>query len=379
MKFLFVIQGEGRGHFTQALVVREMLCNRGDQVLGVLVGKSKSRSLPAFFTDKIQSPVFTFKSPNFLPSPQNKRPGLVKSVLSNVRDIPAFFESMRMIRQKIDETQPDVVINFYELLTGLTYLFMPPGIPQVCIGHQYMFLHKDFRFPEKVSRTELFWLRFFTRLTATGAIKKLALSFYPFPGDEEKRICVVPPLIRKEVRECIPSRGNYILGYMLNNGYVTEVDEWHRRNPGACLHFFWDKKDVPPVYEKSDGFTLHQIDDELFIKYMGGCEAYSTTAGFESVCEALYLQKPVLMVPVHVEQECNAYDAMKAGAGTVSETFDLDKLFQSIPDYRPKPDFQHWADQAEREIFQELHASGAQTERIIPVYELYSRLYRKLI
>lgn len=48
---------------------------------------------------------------------------------------------------------------------------------------------------------------------------------------------------------------------------------------------------------------------------MGGCKAYLTTAGFESVCEALYLGKPVLMVPVHVEQECNAWDAQKVGAG----------------------------------------------------------------
>lgn len=379
MKFLFVIQGEGRGHFTQALVVREMLCRRGDQVVAVLVGKSRNRHLPAFFTDKIQTPVFTFRSPNFLPSAQNKRPGLVKSVLSNVREIPAFFQSMRMIRQTINETQPDVVINFYELLTGLTYLFMPPGIPQVCIGHQYMFLHKDFSFPREASRAELFWLRFFTRLTATGAVKKLALSFYPFPSDEKKQICVVPPLIRKEVRKCIPDQGNYILGYLLNSGYVTEVDEWHRRNPGACLHFFWDKKDAPVVYERSEGFTLHRIDDELFIKYMSGCSAYSTTAGFESVCEALYLKKPVLMVPVHIEQECNAYDAMKVGAGVVSETFDLDRLFQSLPHYCPKTDFRDWADQAEREIFSELHTSGVQTEGIIPVYELYRRLHRKWV
>lgn len=55
---------------------------------------------------------------------------------------------------------------------------------------------------------------------------------------------------------------------------------------------------------------------------MAGCKAFATTAGFESVCEALYLQKPVLMVPVHIEQECNAFDATRAGAGIRSDRFD---------------------------------------------------------
>lgn len=31
-------------------------------------------------------------------------------------------------------------------------------------------------------------------------------------------------------------------------------------------------------------------------------------AGFESVCEAMYLGKPLLMVPAHIEQDCNISD-----------------------------------------------------------------------
>jgi UDP:flavonoid glycosyltransferase YjiC (YdhE family) len=40
MKVLFVIQGEGRGHLTQALSLKQMLHNEGHEVVGVLVGKS---------------------------------------------------------------------------------------------------------------------------------------------------------------------------------------------------------------------------------------------------------------------------------------------------------------------------------------------------
>lgn len=48
---------------------------------------------------------------------------------------------------------------------------------------------------------------------------------------------------------------------------------------------------------------------------MAGCRAYASTAGFESICEAMYLGKPVLMVPAHIEQDCNAYECPAAGAG----------------------------------------------------------------
>ena len=43
MKFLFIVQGEGRGHLTQAITLEEMLLRNGHEVVEVLVGKSSSQ------------------------------------------------------------------------------------------------------------------------------------------------------------------------------------------------------------------------------------------------------------------------------------------------------------------------------------------------
>ena len=43
MKILFIIQGEGRGHLTQALSLRQKLMAEGHEIVGVLVGKSPAR------------------------------------------------------------------------------------------------------------------------------------------------------------------------------------------------------------------------------------------------------------------------------------------------------------------------------------------------
>ena len=79
MKFLFIVQGEGRGHLTQAITLEEMLLRNGHEVVEVLVGESSSRILPGFFNRNIQAPVKRFISPNFLPAADNKRANLKKS------------------------------------------------------------------------------------------------------------------------------------------------------------------------------------------------------------------------------------------------------------------------------------------------------------
>ena len=84
MKILFVIQGEGRGHLTQALSLRQKLADEGHEIVGVLVGKSPARRLPGFFSEKIGVPVYPFESPNFLPSAKNKQVNLVRSVAYNL-------------------------------------------------------------------------------------------------------------------------------------------------------------------------------------------------------------------------------------------------------------------------------------------------------
>ena len=53
----------------------------------------------------------------------------------------------------------------------------------------------------------------------------------------------------------------------------------------------------------------------VFLNQMAACKAYASTAGFESICEAMYLGKPILRVPAHIEQDCNAFDAVNSGAG----------------------------------------------------------------
>jgi uncharacterized protein (TIGR00661 family) len=331
---MFIVQGEGRGHLTQAIALAGLLRKHGHEVVDVMVGKNPNRVLPEFFGRKIGCPVTTFDSPSFDYGKVGKRGRMVKTFFTNTTplSLDRFRKSIARIVKRIGRVEPDVVVNFYEILLGITSLVHRLRVPVVSIGHQFLVDHPDYTHRSRSDQGQ-FALRLNNMLCSLGTTKTLALSFYPLKDFYRDRLAVVPPLLRSELFEQEVTDEGYILGYMLNPGYADEVRAWHRKHPEVRLHLFWDKRDAPETLEAAPGLTFHRIDDRKFLEMMAGCSGYATTAGFESVCEAMWLGKPALLVPAHIEQEINAQDAAGIGAGIASPDFDLSQLVDFIPRY----------------------------------------------
>ena len=147
MKFLFLVQGEGRGHLTQAISMRQMLHEAGHTVVQILVGTATERQIPDFFCEQIQTPVQYFRSPNLIVDADGKV-NFLNTFWHHIRRVGRYKQGLRQIDNAIAEHRPDVVVNFYEVLAGLYSLFYRSSVPVVCVGHQYLFLHSDFVFPE---------------------------------------------------------------------------------------------------------------------------------------------------------------------------------------------------------------------------------------
>ena len=154
---------------------------------------------------------------------------------------------------------------------------------------------------------------------------------------------------------------------MVNSGFADSVESFHAKHPEIPLTFFWDRSDAEEVTQIDETLSFHQIDDVKFLNAMAGCRAYASTAGFESICEAMYLGKPVLMVPAHIEQDCNAYDAMIAGAGIIGDSFELESLLRFAGKYIPNCDFIYWARSCERRIILELEKLAASQSEITSI------------
>ncbi|MEO9870898.1 glycosyltransferase family protein [Ekhidna sp.] len=344
MKYVFIVQGEGRGHMTQAISLYDILASNGHQVSHVIVGKSKRRELPDFFLNQVKSPITQLQSPNFVTDKNNRSVDVFGTLSTNLRKLRTFLNSVRKIDEIVKDEKPDTIINFYDFLGGLYFILKRPQVKHIALAHQFLLNHSQFEFP-KGRFYDKSSLLYGNRLASYRADKILALSFQKMKDEPQKKLFVVPPLLRAKVKSQQTSQGDHFLVYMVNHGYSEDVIRFHERHPDLSIHCFWDKKEEKKELKIDDTLTFHQLDDEKFIHFMSTCKGYLTTAGFESVCEAMYLGKPVLMVPVegHYEQACNALDAKIAGAGVSSEIFDLEVLLEYLPEHKNVgEDFRDW-------------------------------------
>lgn len=355
-KFLFIVQGEGRGHMTQAISLFYLLKKNGHTVCEVVVGKSARRKIPDFFYQKLEGcPIDTMESPNFITDKSNKSIKVRATFFANLKKYPTFKKSLKSLDQKIKAHRPDVIVNFYDFLGGLYNRYTKHNCRFVCIAHQYLAYHTDFPFAKGN-----FWdkntLKLGNKITSMRAEKKLALSFSN-AYSPQKGIVITPPLLRKELESVTVSDEGFILVYMVNDGYGEEVMNFHEKHPEVKLHCFWDRKNAEETEVIDKTLTFHQISDIKFLDMMSKCSGYASTAGFESICEAMYLGKPVMMVPVakQYEQACNAIDAEKAGAGISSNNFSIEKLLKYIDNHENNnSDFREWVSQCESIILPEL-------------------------
>ena len=353
--FVFAVQGEGRGHLTQAIATYEMLVANGHHVAAVLVGSSNRREIPSFVRERIKAPIITFHSPNFVTDKDNKCIQLGKTIFKNMLQWKKFRRSMKLIREVVDTYKPDLLLNFYEPLIGFCSSFSKLNTRIISIAHQFIYLHPEFEFPKGSSKKESLAIKKYTELTAKGSERLLALSFYPLRQQQYKSIIITPPLLRMEVAEQEVFAGNHILVYILNAGYMQDIINWHKVHPEVELHCFTDSKTVKGKWRFDDTLCFHSLDDRNFLHFMANAKALVTTAGFESVCEAMYFGKPVLMVPVkgHFEQWCNARDGAKAGAGIYADEFNLDLLLDYFPHYKNTSEpFAEWSKQTKHLLMQ---------------------------
>jgi uncharacterized protein (TIGR00661 family) len=331
---------------TQAIAMNEMLQRHGHRVAAVLVGSNQSRSLPAFFEQAFAVPIQQIASPGFSLK-QSRAISMPASLAHIVGNLPAFRRSLGTLAETIRKVQPDLIINFLEPLMGVYNLLQRSTVPVLAVGHQFMLEHPAFiqvrKFP-----LQHFGMKQYVKLTGARSAR-LALSFYAADDIPERRLFVSPPILRRQLFELPPAAASdYLQVYLLNHGYAPEILRWHRENRHIPIHCFYDKPEVPAEEKVDATLTFHRIHGEKFLRMMAACRGVACTAGFESVSEAAYLGKPLLMVPVenHFEQFLNSCDAEQTGLGLRDTAFRLSRLLEPA-DRKVTARFREWVGQAE--------------------------------
>ncbi|MFT4032070.1 MAG: glycosyltransferase family protein [Siphonobacter sp.] len=345
MRIFFFIQGEGRGHQTQAIALYHILQQAGYTVTGAIVGTTPGRGIPTLLQQHLPIPMQALPSPALLYSEKSKALAVWTTFQKNAIQIPHFWQQAKLINTLINAHKPDVIINFYEMLCGIWRWQFPSKIPILSVAHQYLLQHPEFKTPPSrlVHRSII---NNVTRLSAIGTTRKLALSFYEMPDASENAIYVVPPLLRPEVQELSPVAEPFLLAYMTHYKLGQDLEKWCQNHPETNVLAFWDNPNANDISTPLPNLTFRRVNAEHFLDAMRRCQGLVSTAGFESICEAMYLGKPIMLFPTprHFEQAVNAYDAERAGTGIrVTSFLDLDRFLEYLPQYHSvQVSFQNW-------------------------------------
>ena len=113
----FVVQGEGRGHMTQAIALAAMLRDAGHIVTKAMIGSSAHRLTPTYFAESIDAPVIEFEAPVQVPDRNRQGISNTRTLLDAVKRSPRFLKSMATISKQTESV--DIVVNFLDLMAAL--------------------------------------------------------------------------------------------------------------------------------------------------------------------------------------------------------------------------------------------------------------------
>ena len=319
---LFIVQGEGKGHMSQALALKEYLLEAGHTVDAVLLGISSPEAVPDYFKSEFPDKLHTYQSPWFLRTPNKKGIYVGRSLVYNLVRSVAYFRSIARIRKEIEALRPDVIFNFYELLGALAMRKTAPGIMKIGLGHHF-YLYLNSTLCDRRPAWHRILLRMHSRMIIKSCTRVLALSFRKEQGSESIRI--VPPLVRREFREMNYLPGHRYLVYLLQDGFFYELVQLARSMPEFEADLFTS---LNPAMEIPAGIRIHAFDAKKFSNLMASCKGLISTAGFDSAAEAACQGIPLAVIPSqnHFEQRCNGEDIKANGIGTMVSRIDKGML-----------------------------------------------------
>ena len=315
MKILFGVQTEGNGHITQCIATKQYLQSQGIEVTTAFAAKKK-RGLPKYFTDEFN--VIDYNGFDFV-FDNVGRVVIWKTILNNTFELPRLIVSFIKICTIIQKEKPDVIFNYYEPLVGLTALFFR-NIKYVSFGHQYAMDSVIYPRINGYIVQKLF-LSIINKITSIRA-KIVALSYYEF---NDATMIVSPPILRAESYRISDKKEDFVLVYLMNEDMLPQLISQAKKYPDINIQCFTK---LTKQYDELPNLKLFNLDGKLFQEKMKVCKSVVCSGGFETSAEAIYQNKPLLMIPMpnHYEQHANCNDAYLNSYAIYSESIDLSKI-----------------------------------------------------
>lgn len=149
---------------------------------------------------------------------------------------------------------------------------------------------------------------------------------------KEKNVFLFPPIIREEVLDVKIKKSESILVYQTSSTNSKLVEDLKKLK--AYKFIFYGMN----VSKKEENIIFKNFHSKTFVEDLSSCKAAILNGGFTGLSEAIYLKKPVLIVPVknQFEQIFNGETIKKMKIGDWHEDLDykkINKFIDKVPFY----------------------------------------------
>ena len=302
---IYAMSGEGRGHATRARVVVEALRGRHQLTLfasacayDLLAPRYRGSDIRVV---RIPGLHFAYGAPG--------RVDLVRTLSEAALFRLGLGDYVERILPEIDRARPDLVIADFEPIAPRAA--QRRGVPFVSFDHQHYLVVSDFAGLPFALRQQARASAPFVEALYDWQRATIVSSFYRVPIKPAHRDTIwVGTLIRPELCEVRPERGRHLVAYIRRQAPDETLQALQASGREVRLYGLGAR---PPL----GAIRFLPIDERRFIDDLATCEAVVSTAGNQLVGEALYLRKPLLVMPEawNFEQSVNAHFLERTGAG----------------------------------------------------------------
>jgi uncharacterized protein (TIGR00661 family) len=304
MRILYGVHGYGRGHASRTAAVLPHL-GRNYQVLVVAGGDAFPTLWPDF--PVIRIPTFGFAYGRKGGHRSNWQ--TFRRNISGILDLKWRGPVFDMVREVVEDFAPDIILSDAEAWTHHVAAYL--NVPRISFDHIGMlaYCHTPLRWWDRV---EAFFDAVCYRVLTGRPDRVIVSSFYPVTPKSEA-VAVVGPLPRQPVRDLTPSAGDHLLVYLNRgddqlNGAILDA----LSGAGCPVRLYGSSR-----RGRQGPITFLPTSTLPFLEDLASCRGVLSTAGNQLVGEAIYLAKPVLVMPERcVEQRANAAAVERLGIGT---------------------------------------------------------------
>ncbi len=320
-RILYSVCGEGMGHAIRGRVLLNHLTKNNE--VHIFASDRAYDYLVAHFDNVYEIGGFnTVYEDNTV---QN-----TKTFIKGMKDLPGDLKnSLRLMYSVAKAVKPQIIISDFEFYSNLLSKIL--RVPLISLDNMHVLTQAELEVPRKY-RTD--------RIAAEGVVRSfiqlptvylITSYFYP-PLKNPSKTKYFPPVLRDTIMELEPYNGEHVLVYQTSDSNVRLLDILKEFDDEFIVYGF--HRD-----ERDGNLLFKSFNEDEFFNDLAQARAVISNGGFTLISEALYLEKPVLSVPVkkQFEQILNALYLDRLGYGEFQEDLDredIEHFLSRLEEYR---------------------------------------------